>query len=208
MVISIGILTAGGGSDEQASEVSTDNESEESGVDTEPEISESESSTDVEENEEDEKNDIFAEGKFEDQLDLSIGDTGTVETLAGITEFTVNEVEILEDVDGEMSDLDFYFLINFTVKNVGEEQIDAREAIDILEATDFLEGTGFSDEAPYYESVDSIEGTLLSEEETTGDVLFVARDAEEYYIRVTEGLVGSGAAKNQIRFTFQKNEVE
>ena len=151
---------------------------------------------------------IFAEGNFDDQLDLGIGDTGTVETLGGIFEFTVNDVEIMEDVNGELSDLDFFLFVNFTVKNVGEEEVDARDAINILEATDFLEGTGFSDNAEYYEGLDSIEGLLTTGDEVTGDALYNAHDADEYYLRVTEGLVGSGAAKNQIRFTFQKSEIE
>ncbi|MEY8749548.1 hypothetical protein [Alkalicoccobacillus gibsonii] len=85
-----------------------------------------------------------------------------------------------------------------------EDQLD----VDILEATDFLEGTGFSDEAPYSESIEAIEGTLAPEEEITGDILFVAHEADEYFIRVREGLIGSGAAKNQIRFTIQASEID
>ncbi|MEK4563632.1 DUF4352 domain-containing protein [Alkalihalobacillus sp. FSL R5-0424] len=151
---------------------------------------------------------VLAEGEYEDQLDLSIGDTGTVETLLGTSEFKVNGVKRLDEVDGELSDLDYFLLVSLTVKNVGEDDIDARETVDILEATDFLDGTGYSDEAPYSESIDAIEGTLAPEEEITGDVLFVAHEADEYFIRVREGLVGSEAAKNQIRYTIQASEIE
>ncbi|MBM0066645.1 DUF4352 domain-containing protein [Alkalicoccobacillus gibsonii] len=155
-----------------------------------------------------ENTNVLEEGQYEDQLDLSVGDTGTVETLLGTSEFKVNGVKRLDEVDGELSDLDYFLLVSLTVKNIGEDDIDARETVGILEATDFLEGTGFSDEAPYSESIEAIEGTLAPEEEITGDILFVAHEADEYFIRVREGLIGSGAAKNQILYTFQASEIE
>lgn len=52
---------------------------------------------------------VLAEGEYEDQLDLSIGDTGTVETLLGTSEFKVNGVKRLDEVDGELSDLDYFY---------------------------------------------------------------------------------------------------
>lgn len=150
----------------------------------------------------------LAEGSYENQLDLRIGETGTVETTIGVYSVTVNKVEIVQELDGEMSELDYFVLVDYTLKNEGDEELDAANSISNLELTDDLEASGFSDSAEYYEEVSPVEGTLAPGEETTGQGLYDAYENEENYLRVTGGLVASGAAKNDIRFTFEQSEME
>ncbi|MEY8749544.1 hypothetical protein [Alkalicoccobacillus gibsonii] len=165
-------------------------------------------SNEVETDQSDEEDNILAEGEFDNQLDLVIGDTGRVDTLTGAYGVTVDRVELLEDIDGELPELDHFLLVTYTVQNIGDEDLDAREAVDKLESTHRIEGSGYSDNAQYYEQFNAIEGILAPDEQVTGEALYSAYDSEEYFIRVTDGLVGSGAAKNQIRFSFQKGNIE
>ncbi|MGN7312384.1 hypothetical protein ACTHQ4_14915 [Alkalicoccobacillus gibsonii] len=165
-------------------------------------------SNEVETDQSDKENNVLAEGEFDDQLDLAIGDTGRVDTLSGAYGVTVDRVELLEDIDGELPELDHFLLVTYTVQNIGDEDLDAREAVDILESTHRLEGSGYSDNAQYYEQFNAIEGILAPDEQVTGEALYSAYDSEEYFLRVTDGLVGSGAAKNQIQFSFQKGDIE
>ncbi|MEK4563618.1 DUF4352 domain-containing protein [Alkalihalobacillus sp. FSL R5-0424] len=143
-----------------------------------------------------------------DQLDLGVGDTGDVHSTIGSYSITVNEVEILDEVEGEMSELDYFIRVNYTVKNIGDEEIDAREAIDTMESVHDLERSGFRDRSPYIDEIDGIDGSLSPGESITGDTVYDAYESEENYLRITEGLVGSGAVENQIRFTFHKSEAE
>ncbi|MBM0066642.1 hypothetical protein [Alkalicoccobacillus gibsonii] len=161
-----------------------------------------------EETETDDEDNVLAKGEFDDQLELAIGDTGRVDTLSGAYGVTVDRVELLEDIDGELPELDHFLLVTYTVQNIGDEDLDAREAVDSLESTHRLEGSGYSDNAQYYDQFNAIEGMLAPDEQVTGEALYSAYDSEEYFLRVTDGLVGSGAAKNQIRFSFQKGDIE
>ncbi|MCM2677121.1 hypothetical protein [Alkalicoccobacillus plakortidis] len=77
-----------------------------------------------------------------------------------------------------------------------------------MEFTDDLEVSGFPDDSQYFDSLDNIEGTLAPGEELTGQVIYEAYENQENYLRITGGLVASGAAKNHIRFTFEKSEIE
>ncbi|MEY8749539.1 hypothetical protein [Alkalicoccobacillus gibsonii] len=143
-----------------------------------------------------------------DQLDLGVGDTGEVHSTIGGYSITVNEVKILDEVEGEMSELDYFIRVNYTIGNIGDDEIDAREAIDTMESGHDLERSGFRDRSPYIDEIDGIDGSLSPDESITGDTVYDAYESEENYLRITEGLVGSGAVENQLRFTFQKSEAE
>ena len=65
-----------------------------------------------------------------------------------------------------------------------------------------------TDSSSEFNEIENFDGELASNEEAVGEALYYVYEADEYSIVVTEGLVGSGAVKNQIRFTFQANEIE
>ncbi|WP_185970951.1 DUF4352 domain-containing protein [Alkalicoccobacillus porphyridii] len=154
------------------------------------------------------ESDAMAEGNVEDQLDLKIGDTATIESTIGLYEITLHGVEVTQEVDGQLSELDEYMIAELTIRNIGEEPIDALDTIGNLELTDMPEGAGMTDSAEYFEEVNSFEGDINPNEEATAQALYYTYDADEYYVLVNEGLVGTGAVKNQITFTFEKSEAE
>src|SRR5699024_11313783 len=91
---------------------------------------EDENDNNVEDN--DEKVDESASGDWgDDELELSIGDTGTLHNNFSKTEITLDSVEVIEDEDDET-----YFgqftVLNMTVKNIGDEPVPHE---DIFEAT-------------------------------------------------------------------------
>lgn len=172
---------------------------------TEETIETNQTETEEEENGLEEKK---SDGEIEDQLDLGIGDTAVIESTIGKYEITLESAEITSEIDGQKSELEDFILVKYRLKNVGEDSINIKETIGNLELTDYLEGAGMTDSSSEFNEVETFDGELASNEEAVGEALYYVYEADEYYIVVTEGLVGSGAVKNQIRFTFQANEIE
>ncbi|MGN7312388.1 hypothetical protein ACTHQ4_14935 [Alkalicoccobacillus gibsonii] len=149
-----------------------------------------------------------SDGEIEDQLDLGIGDTAVIESTIGKYEITLESAEFRSEIDGQKSELEDFILVKYRLKNVGEDSINIKETIGNLELTDYLEGAGMTDSSSEFNEVETFDGELASNEEAVGEALYYVYEADEYYIVVIEGLVGSGGVKNQIRFTFQANEIE
>ncbi|MEY8749547.1 DUF4352 domain-containing protein [Alkalicoccobacillus gibsonii] len=165
------------------------------------------SSSDDEETENDSSPNL-GEGTTEDQLDLRIGDTGKIETSLNMFELTVNSVEMMDDINGETPEIDKIILTDVTLKNLSDTTMDISEALDVIEITSMLEGSGFPDFSQYYDSVETLEGQLESGEEIKGQLVFEENESDEYFIRVSEGLIAAGGAKNQAIWTFTKDEAE
>ncbi|MEK4563631.1 hypothetical protein MKX54_02930 [Alkalihalobacillus sp. FSL R5-0424] len=165
------------------------------------------SSSDDEDTEEDSSPDL-SEGTTEDQLDLRIGDTGKIEINLNVIEVTLNDVSLEEEIDGEMPERDYFFVADITLKNLADEKADIAEALDVLEIASSLDGSGGSDYSHYYDAIEPMEGELESGQEIRGQLLFEEDDFEEYFIRVSLGLVAAEGAKNQAIWTFTKEEAE
>ncbi|MBM7839902.1 hypothetical protein JOC54_003182 [Alkalihalobacillus xiaoxiensis] len=156
---------------------------------------------------ESETNDGSSEG--EDQMDLGLGDTAVMHSNISSFEFTLNSVDMVEEVDGELSDLDAYVVASITIKNIGDEAIDAKENAGLFEYTANLEGSGFGDQAEYYEDyqADAIEGELAPGEEVTGTAVYTSYNDDEQYIRVKPGTAGTGLINDAV-FTFSLSDLE
>ncbi len=170
--------------------------------------SETETDDNDDENVEDETDDSSAtteEG--EDQLDLVVGDTAIMESNVASFEFTLNSVEMVEEIDGEMPELDAYIIASITIKNVGDEPIDALETSRTFEYTDFLEGSGMPDDSEWYDEYDGVEGEIAPGDEMTGTAVYQGYVDDENYLRVKPGLTGISAI-NDAMFTFTLDELE
>ncbi|MEY8749543.1 hypothetical protein [Alkalicoccobacillus gibsonii] len=191
-VLLIGILTAcGDGGDEQVSSEGTSNEANEN--------ESAEEETDAE----------SSQGDIDDQMNLSIGDSAVIESTLGQYEVTLNHVHYKEEVEGVMSELDGFLIANYSIENIGDDTINLMESINVLEATDDLVGTGEGNVSGSYESIESFgHDELAPGEKSTKDVLYLAYDSDDYYIRVVQGLIASEGVKNEVLFTFQKVEIE
>ncbi|MEK4563622.1 DUF4352 domain-containing protein [Alkalihalobacillus sp. FSL R5-0424] len=155
------------------------------------------------------KDETETETVAEDQLDLRMGDMATIHSTIGTYEVTLNHVHYEEEVDGEISELDGFLIANYTIENIGDDTITLMESINVLEATDDLEGTGEGNVSGSYESIESFDHDELAPgEKSTKDVLYLAYDSDDYYIRVVQGLIASEGVKNEVLFTFQKEEIE
>ncbi|MBG9785933.1 DUF4352 domain-containing protein [Shouchella lehensis] len=143
----------------------------------------------------------------EDQLDLVVGDTAIMESNVASFEFTLNSVEMVEEIDGEMPELDAYIIASITIKNVGDEPIDALETSRTFEYTDFLEGSGMPDDSEWYDEYDGVEGEIAPGDEMTGTAVYQGYIDEENHLRVKPGLTGISAI-NDAMFTFTRDELE
>ncbi|KQL57201.1 MULTISPECIES: DUF4352 domain-containing protein [Bacillaceae] len=157
------------------------------------------------ENETDDTDTPAEEG--EDQLDLVVGDTAIMESNVASFEFTLNSVEMVEEIDGEMPELDAYIIASITIKNVGDEPIDALETSRTFEYTDFLEGSGMPDDSEWYDEYDGVEGEIAPGDEMTGTAVYQGYIDEENHLRVKPGLTGISAI-NDAMFTFTRDELE
>ncbi len=156
----------------------------------------------------DEEDETIGENAGEDQMDLKVGDTAIMHSNISSFEFTLNSVEMVDEVDGEMSDLDAFVSASITIKNIGDEPIDAKENAGLFEYTADLDGSGFGDEAEYTEDYQdgAIEGELAPGEEVTGTALYTSYIDDENYIRVKAGTAATGLINNAV-FTFSEDEL-
>ncbi|MGN7312386.1 hypothetical protein ACTHQ4_14925 [Alkalicoccobacillus gibsonii] len=211
LLVSFSILVACGDNNDQSLDGNVDNDSEIDDTQVEGSseglTSKRNSSSDDVDTEEDLNPDL-SEGETEDQLDLRIGDTGKIETNLNVIEVTLNDVSLEEEINGEMPERDYFYVADITLKNLADEKADIAEALDVLEIASSLDGSGGSDYSHYYNAIEPMEGELESGQEIRGQLLFEEDDFEEYFIRVSLGLVAAEGAKNQAIWTFMKDEAE
>lgn len=144
-----------------------------------------------------------------DQMELGIGDTATIESTIGTYEITLNYMEYHEEIEGEISDLEIYLIADYTLRNVGEEDISAVESTTTLELTDYLDGSGQPDIAGAFENIDYFSDDLLRPgDEVHGQAVYESYDADTFYVRAVQGLVASGGLKNDALFTIEKEKME
>lgn len=150
------------------------------------------------------KSDSFKVG-VEDQLDLKIGDTAKFDTTLGTYEITLHSVKLIEDLDGETSELDELMVLDLTVKNTSETNMDVSDLVGSIEVTDDLEGAGFSDVSGYFSSIETIEGELAPGEEKSGQMITDVYHSDKYFLRKSPGLVAAGTTNDAI-WTIQAEE--
>ncbi|OZU89884.1 hypothetical protein CIL03_01725 [Virgibacillus indicus] len=142
--------------------------------------------------------------KAEDQLKLSIGDTGTITNNFSKHEITLNSVEIKEEAGGEPSQQGNYVIVDLTVKNLGEDALSADDALGSTElATEhgdsgmpwfFIEGV--AEEWP---------GQIESGESQSGVLLFDIQKSDSYALQTAVDL---DSLSNQISFIFSADEAK
>ncbi len=173
---------------------------------TTPTETETEDSGDEDAEDEPDESDAPTE-EGEDQLDLVVGDTAIMHSNIASFEFTLNSVDMVEEIDGEMPELDGYIIASITIKNIGDEPIDALETSRTFEYTDYLEGPGMPDDSEWYDEYDGVEGEIAPGDEMTGTAVYQGYIDEENHLRVKPGLTGISAI-NDATFTFTRDELE
>src|SRR5699024_9543452 len=164
---------------------------------------EGENDNNVEDN--DEKVDESASGDWgDDELELSIGDTGTLHNNFSKTEITLDSVEVIEDEDDET-----YFgqftVLNMTFKNIGDDPVPHE---DIFEPTE-LAAEDVDVGGEVWEIFDGVSGDWPDEidvdEEASGRLVFDVEEADEYELQIDFGL---GSVSNKVSFQFDEDEID
>ncbi|MEN0642152.1 DUF4352 domain-containing protein [Alkalicoccobacillus gibsonii] len=160
-----------------------------------------------EEKEEDQNSPNLGAGDTEDQLDLAIGDTGTIETTIEKFEMTIESIQMESEIDGETPDLGVFILANVEFKNIHDEALDLQQAVDTFEVTTTEDGGGYGPVSEYYNVViDAFEGELEPGDTVKGQILFEDQQGDTHYIKVNPGLVASSAVKNQVTWSFTEED--
>ncbi|THG88623.1 hypothetical protein AJ85_01905, partial [Alkalihalobacillus alcalophilus ATCC 27647 = CGMCC 1.3604] len=174
-----------------------------------------ESNSGDDENEESNETDSESSGggmasdlEFGDQLDLGIGDTAQISSNIGAYEITLNSVSQTEEVDGKSSPLSHFIIMNLTIKNIGEQALDAYDTVSVLHQNNDVEGSGAADYSHLYESVEGFEGSIEPGQEVTADAIYNARDGNEQFLFINPGLIAAKGVYNDVVWTFTEDEME
>jgi hypothetical protein len=149
-----------------------------------------------------------ASEEFEDQLDLSIGDTGRVSSTLGAFEMTVDSISKEVEIDGKSSPLDFHLVVDVTLKNIGDTTYDAEDIAGAYRITNTPDGSGQSDITNNLDSIGKITGDLEPGEEISGKLVFDVQGEGEQYLKINGGLIASDAVHNDTVWTFTEEEME
>ncbi|MEN0642153.1 DUF4352 domain-containing protein [Alkalicoccobacillus gibsonii] len=145
---------------------------------------------------------------YDDQDDLKIGDSGSVETTLATYQVTLDGLEIVEQMNGVEPEMEVFVVADVTIKNVGENTIDINDSLLIWDISQRDEGGSYSERSQVYDVLDPFDGELEPGEEQTGQLLYENYDSEEHFIRVREGLLSSSAVKNKVTWSFSKEETQ
>lgn len=147
-------------------------------------------------------------GEFKDQTNLKIGETAKVESTIGKYEITINSVKMKDEIGGEASQLDHFFVTEISLKNIGDQPIDALDTIGSLELTEDLKGSGYSDVSESVKISAPFSGEVKPDQTVTGEAVFEGLDSNENYIRISPGLIAAKGVKNKAIWKFEIAEAK
>lgn len=144
----------------------------------------------------------------EDQVDLSLGDTGHFYTDIGSYDMTVTTAELMGyELEGIASQLDDWILLDVTIKNTSDEPLNAEDIIGVMEVTDDLEGSGSIGAVGAFDSVEDFEGEIGPGEEQSGQFITEVFEADPYYFRKISGNIAGGSS-NQVIWTIESEDLK
>lgn len=163
---------------------------------------------DEEKDENDQSNNI----ELQDELGLSIGESGLVGSMLGKAIITLESVELVDEFHLEYSDsYTTLFIMHLTIRNVGDEAFSPEEVLSsgLLFGPDYDEG-GHSKWMYYDEVSKKWQDKLNPNEKTSGVIVFNFSKKDEYQLvfgdkRSSAKYVDSS---NKISFTFKHSEIE
>ncbi|WP_062354550.1 hypothetical protein [Bacillus kwashiorkori] len=150
------------------------------------------------------------EGDFPpDQTNLKIGEKAEIMSMVNHYEITLKSVELLDELNGETPDLDFYFRAVVSVKNLSDKELHLADVADVLQISDSKEGSGSSDVSAKY-GYDDFDKILQPGE--TGEATMISqtyKSKEQYYLFLGKGLNSEGAGvMNLASWAFNESDVK
>lgn len=193
-------------SENSEAETGKSNESTDSAENSEEDTTNENETDEVDKSNEDagSNNGIF-EVTEEEQLDLKIGDTGTVQTSIGTYELTVDSAKIVTELDGEESMLEELIILDLTFKNTDDKAIVAEDIMSMMGITDNFDGSNNHNSAEGFPSIEEFSGELAPGEERQTQFIADIYEADKYYFRQDQGNVAAGTS-NQVMWTITAEE--
>jgi len=144
----------------------------------------------------------------DDQLNLSLGETGSFVTTLGTYDMTVTSAEIKGyEFDGNESELDTWVLLDVTIKNTSEEPLVAEDLMESMELTEDEEGSGYMDASGAFDSVQEFQGEIAPGQEQSAQFIAYAYESDTYYFRKSSGNVAGGSS-NQVMWKITENDMK
>lgn len=144
----------------------------------------------------------------DDQLDLSLGDTGSFVTTLGTYDMTVTSAESKGyEFEGIESEIDDWILLDITIKNTSDEPLNAEDLMSSMELTGNLEGSGYMDSSGAFESVEAFDGEIDPGEEQSAQFIAYAYESDKYYFRKSSGNVAGGSS-NQVIWNIDVSDMK
>ncbi|SDZ18078.1 protein of unknown function [Evansella caseinilytica] len=210
-VLTVGVLAACNSDDKEENATPDDNDDvveENNTPGDDNETNDEEQGNEAEEDETENRDNSASDEQFAGQLDLRLGDTGRFSDTVGAYEITIHSVKKEDEVDGKPSQLDYFLIVDLTIKNIGDSVIDAEDTVGVLDQSDDIDLSVSDDISHLYESIEQLSGELSPGEEITGQALFHSYDNDQQYLKIREGLIAAGAVYNQVIWTIDKSEIE
>ncbi|MBU5593856.1 hypothetical protein KQI76_01650 [Amphibacillus sp. MSJ-3] len=156
----------------------------------------------------DDQTEDAADLDVEDQVDLSIGDTGHFYTDIGSYDMTVTTAELKGyELEGIESQLDDWILLDVTIKNTSDTTLNVEDIMGTMEVTDNLEGSGSIGAVGAFDSVEDFQGEIGPGEEQSGQFITEVFEADQYYFRKISGNVAGGSS-NQVIWTIKAEDLK
>lgn len=144
----------------------------------------------------------------EDQLDLSIGDTGSFVTTIGMYDMTVISAELKGyEFKGIESQLDDWILLDITIKNTGDKPLNVEDVIDTMDMVDDLDSSGSMNASGAFDEINDFSGDINPGEEQTAQFIAEVFKADMYYFRKSSGNVAGGSS-NQVIWNINLSDME
>lgn len=143
----------------------------------------------------------------EDQMDLKIGDTGKISTSIGSFEMTVTDAKLMNELDGQKSELDKLILLDINLKNTSERPFKIEDMLSSTVVNKSLEGSGWHNGAEFFDSVEDPKGELAPGEDK--DIQFITEvyESDSYYFMQGPGATAAGTT-NQAVWTIPTDEID
>ncbi|WP_058305884.1 DUF4352 domain-containing protein [Gracilibacillus massiliensis] len=129
---------------------------------------------------------------------LSLGETGTVESNVGDYEVTVNSFEFIEEFDENTPMLKYFVLVDYTVKNIGEDPIVGED----IYRTEIIDDQEYVEENYYFESINQLKGEIAPGESVEAELLFDSEESEHYQL-----VFNYASSATTLTWEFNSNEV-
>ncbi|WP_117168157.1 DUF4352 domain-containing protein [Paraliobacillus sediminis] len=137
---------------------------------------------------------------------LSLGETGTMETILGNFEVTPSAVQFLEEVEDDGSYAEpgngVFVVVDVKVKNIHDKPLESSDIIS-LDLVD-RDGAGSTDN-PTFSSIESFEGEIAPGEEMTGQLIFNHFKEDYYQLQFGADL---STVSNAVTWEFTADEAE